>query len=145
MHQTKNTKRPKLQGNGLLHFFALFGGFFAIYFVLFLLGSFVVFALNPAQAVQFEIILAFLFLASLVCGFLAAKRKNEHGWLSGLLFCLPMHLILTIVSFCMNGLSADWTLLFSFLILTVGSMLGGIIAVNQRKKPHLKRIKKRKA
>lgn len=67
--------------------------------------------------------------------YLAARKEKQHGLLTGFLTLLPMHVLLCGVSLLCGKGSADWTLLLSFLVLSLVSMLGGVLGVNKREKP----------
>ena len=64
----------------------------------------------------------------------AGTRMKKNGLLTGFLSTLPIHVLLFLLSLIFGGLHADWTMLFTFVILSIVSMLGGVLAVNRREK-----------
>ena len=80
------------------------------------------------------IVLLCLAPAALLSSFLAAKKEKHNGLLTGLLWTLPVHVLLFGVSLLLGHGHADWTMLLSFVILSLLSMLGGVLGVNQRQK-----------
>ena len=79
-------------------------------------------------------VLAFLAPAAFLSSFLIAKKEKQHGLLTGFLWTLPQHLILFGLSLLLGHGNADLTVLISFAILSLLSMLGGVCGVNQRQK-----------
>lgn len=67
----------------------------------------------------------------------AARTKKRQGLLTGFLATLPMHVLVFTVSLISGKGRADWTLLLSFVLLSLVSMLGGVLAVNRRETPQL--------
>lgn len=80
--------------------------------------------------------LAALCAAAFLSAFFAGMRTKQNGLLTGFLTTVPVHALLLLLSLLHGGFSADLTLLFVFLILSLVSMLGGVLAVNRRDKPH---------
>ena len=78
------------------------------------------------------IVLLCLAPAALLSSFLKAKKEKQHGLLTGFLWTLPVHLILFGASLLFGGGRIDWTMPLSFVILSLLSMLGGVLGVNQR-------------
>lgn len=80
------------------------------------------------------IVLLCLAPAVLLSSFLAAKKEKQNGLLTGFVWTLPLHVLLFGVSLLQGHGRADWTMLLSFIILSLLSMLGGVLGVNQRQK-----------
>ena len=80
------------------------------------------------------IVLLCLAPAVLLSSFMIAKKEKQNGLLTGFLWTLPLHLVLLGVSLLQGHGRADWTMLLSFIILSLLSMLGGVLGVNQRQK-----------
>ena len=80
------------------------------------------------------IVLLCLAPAVLLSSFLAAKKEKQNGLLTGFVWTLPLHLVLFGVSLLLGRGRADWTMLLSFIMFSLLSMLGGVLGVNQRQK-----------
>lgn len=76
-----------------------------------------------------------LSVAAFCSAYFAARQQKRNGLLTGLIATLPVHLLLEAVSLAVGSFRADWTLLLSFAILSLVSMLGGVLAVNRREPP----------
>lgn len=72
--------------------------------------------------------------AALLSSFFAAKREKQRGLLTGFLWTLPVHVLLFGAALLSGHGHVDWTALLSFLMLSLVSMLGGVLGVNQREK-----------
>ena len=86
---------------------------------------------------DFYRIVGALSVAAFCSAYAAARTKKRQGLLTGFLSTLPMHLLLLTVSLILGRCRADWTLALSFVILSLVSMLGGVLAVNRRETPQL--------
>lgn len=82
-------------------------------------------------------------VAAFLSAFFAGLCQKKNGLLTGFLTTFPMHVVILLLSFVFGGYQADLTLLFTLVILTLISMLGGVLAVNRREKTH-KTVKQRK-
>ena len=91
---------------------------------------------------DFYRIIGALTLAAFCSSYAAARNRKQHGLLTGFLSTLPMHLLLLAVSLILGRFHADWTLLISFAILSIVSMLGGVLAVNRREAPQMPAAKR---
>ena len=80
------------------------------------------------------IVLLCLAPAVLLSSSLAAKKEKQNGLLTGFVWTLPLHVLLFGLSLLLGRGRADWTMLLSFIILSLLSMLGGVLGVNQRQK-----------
>lgn len=85
-----------------------------------------------------------LSLGSAAAGFASGKIKGERGMLYGTLFTLPSNVIYIFLSVALNGFSFDYNLFLSFAVLVVCSAVGGIVSVNTRSKPRIKKPKRSK-
>ena len=106
-----------------------------LYLLLFLIASAISLSANfSCRSAFYAAILSFA-LASFLCGGYAGYKIRKNGISIGLLFCLPANLIVIFVSAVTNNFAVDLTMIISFFILAVASMLGGIVSVNTEKKP----------
>ena len=104
------------------------------YAACFLLCAFLALQRETADA-DFYMLILFLGMAALLCSFLAAKKEKQRGLLIGFLTTLPAHVLLFGLSLLLGQSKADLRLLLSFIILSLISMLGGVLGVNRREKP----------
>ena len=87
---------------------------------------------NPEMDLYY--VLAFLAPTAFLSSFLMAKKEKQRGLQTGFLWTLPHHIILFGLSLLLGHGKADLTILISFVILSLLSMLGGVCGVNQRQK-----------
>lgn len=78
-------------------------------------------------------------VGNMLTGFYSARKKRRNGLIVAALFSLPTNLLIIFFSLIFNGFSFDYKLLTSTPILFIASAIGGIIAVNMKKKAKIKR------
>ena len=130
--QAKNNSRKGRGAKRLLPVAALQ---LAVYSIAFLSCAVLTLRSDGKAAQDFYRIISALSLAAFCSAYVAARTKKQQGLLTGFLATLPMHLALLFVSLLLGSFQADWTLPIAFGILSLVSMLGGVLAVNQREKP----------
>ena len=107
------------------------------YTVSFCLCAFITLYCDADKSKDLSRLLAFVGTAAFLSGGFAGLREKKNGLLIGFLTTAPIHLCLFFLSLVMGGFHADFTVLFAFFILTILSMLGGVLAVNRRQRPQL--------
>lgn len=90
---------------------------------------------DAAPANDFYRMIGSLSVAAFCSSYAAARSRKRQGLLTGFFATLPAHLIMLLTAFLLGGFHADWTLPISFVILSLVSMLGGVLAVNRRETP----------
>lgn len=102
------------------------------YIFLFLLGSFFALIADLPQKYDYIFSLIIFTLSSLSSGFFAGLKLRQNGLIAGVLFSLPMNIIIMLVSAILRDFSVDFNMILTGVILLVSSGAGGILAVNKR-------------
>ena len=108
----------------------------AFIFILVTLASFLVGVNNE---IYFIISLISLCLGNFLTGFISGRTKKQKGLLYGALYSLLFNVIIITISVVFNSFSVDYTLIISALVPAMFSCVGGIIAVNLKRKSNIKR------
>lgn len=112
-----------------------------LYSISFLLSAAVGLSMNISKSNSFYLAMFAFSLCSFIGAFYAGRKIHKNGISIGFLFCLPMNAVILLASIAANSFRIDLTALISFFILSVASMLGGIVSVNMRIKVKKGRIK----
>ncbi len=138
--QAKKTNRKK--GSGRKKWLLLLGFELAAYGIMIVSCAFLTLHSDADGSYDGFKIVGALALAAFCCAYYAGRLQKQNGLLTGFLSTLPIHLLLLLLSLAVGGFRADWTLLFSFVSLSLVSMLGGVLAVNRRETPRVPAAKR---
>ncbi len=127
-------KNPKGEGKRLRKLLPVFCFTLICYIVCVLLCA-VLLLLSDHGGSPFPYAVFALGVAAFLSAYFAARLNKKNGMLTGFLTTLPMHLAILLLSLFLGGFEADLTLLFTFAILSLLSMIGGVLAVNRSGKP----------
>ncbi|MCM1363617.1 MAG: TIGR04086 family membrane protein [Faecalibacterium sp.] len=105
-----------------------------VYLLFFLIASIILFSTEIDKSKSFYAAISAFAAAAFICGYFSGYKIHKKGLYVGLLFCLPMNVIITMVSLIVNSFKVDLTTTISFVILIVCSMLGGVLSVNTKLK-----------
>lgn len=116
---------------------------FQLLVYLFAIGSCAILTLHSDGGVSHDFyrIVGALSVAAFCASYAAARSRKQQGLLTGFLATLPMHFLILTAAVFLAKCRIDWTLLFSFVILSLVSMLGGVLAVNRTETAHLPNVK----
>ena len=78
-------------------------------------------------------------LSNMATAFYSGYKMRKNGLITGLLCCLPINIIITLISLFTNGFNVDFTAVISVFILLICAMLGGVLSVNTKTKIKPKR------
>lgn len=107
---------------------------FIIYIAVFLICCAVSLALDLNGAYDYYVSLGCFVLLSFISGFLGGIKQRKKGILSGLIYALPANIVVLVVSLIVSAFAVDFNLFISAVSLLIASMIGGVIAVNQRQR-----------
>lgn len=102
--------------------------------VLLLIGSFIVYSFEPSKKAYFYISIFLFCISAFISGYYCGFKLHKKGLVTGLIFCLPLNLLIVLISLIINKFSFDLTFVITLLLLLISSMLGGILSVNTRMK-----------
>lgn len=139
MKKRKSKHKTALKGNDGLGFtIKIQLIFLLIYTVVFILIGFFTLMLNIEKQELFYVSIISFAVCSFTCGYIIAYIKKNNYLIRGLFFTLPMNLLITFISALTNSFKIDLTILFSFIILIISGMLGGIAVSFRKQKPKVK-------
>ncbi|MGN0468591.1 MAG: TIGR04086 family membrane protein [Acutalibacteraceae bacterium] len=104
-----------------------------------ILVSFITYFSSADRRAYFYIAVLSFALISFICGYYSGYKIHENGLLTGLLYCLPVNIVVVLISLATNRFKADATLIISAFVLIICSMLGGVVSVNTKMKVKNKR------
>lgn len=105
---------------------------FILYSAVLFIASLVVYTSTLGSNTYFYITALSLALMSFVGGYYSGYKIHKNGLLISLVYCLPMNVIVLFISSAVNKFKIDLTILISFAILIICSMLGGVLSVNTK-------------
>lgn len=105
-----------------------------IYLLIILVVCGVIFAVDIDTSQSNIIFILSVFVSAFFGGFLSGKISRKNGLLNGIVYDILPILILIVSSMTINNFEFDYKLPVTLLISVVLSALGGICAVNTRKK-----------
>lgn len=106
-----------------------------VYTVLFTTASTVCYMTDIDRKLYFYIAAFVSLLSNLLAAYYSGFKIHKNGLTVGLLFCLPMNLIILLISFLINSFHIDFTALIAFAVSEISAMLGGVLSVNTKVKP----------
>lgn len=87
----------------------------------------------PAESVYY-IILAVLGFSAFASGYIIGKKEKKNGLAVGVMYNLVPIVIVMISSLVLNSFTFDYRLVVTLAVLVIFSAVGGITAVNSRRK-----------
>lgn len=104
------------------------------YIIMFLLSSGIALAADLSHGYDYIFSLCSFVLCSFATGFFAGIKLRQNGMVSGILFSLPMNVIVVLISLFFTDFKVDYTLAVTITLLILASAIGGILAVNKRRR-----------
>lgn len=105
-----------------------------VYILIFTVTSVAVYYSDIDKSKSFYLSAIAFAVSSFICGFYPGYKIHKNGLYVGLLFGLPMNIIIVFISFIINSFHVDFTALITLVILIICSMLGGVLSVNTKLK-----------
>lgn len=102
--------------------------------IVFILITFISFVAGIKTEMYYYISIAGLCVGNIITGFLSGRVKKQKGLFYGALYSVIFNILVIILSLIFNSFSADYTLILSFIIPLIFSCVGGVIAVNLKRK-----------
>lgn len=122
------------QSNNKIVFFKTQALIVIINLIVLMLISVIAYCSSINRCWYFYIAISAFSITSFIGGYYSGYKIHENGMVTGLLFCLPLNIIISLISLTVNSFKADITFFISLAILLICSMLGGILSVNTRMK-----------
>ncbi len=103
-----------------------------MYCAVFLLSSAIALAADSRDKYDYYISLLSFAAASFATGFFAGNKLRKNGLAVGVLYSLPINIIVVLISLIINGFIPTVYLAITALALLAASAVGGVLAVNKR-------------
>ena len=134
MQKQLNSAKRKASGNFISSDLSLVLANTLIHFLIFILITIISFL----SALKFDL----LYFGSLICiaisnflsGMLSGHAKRQKGLINGILFSVPSNIVFIILSLITNKFHFDYMIIVSITVAVFFSEIGGIIAVNFKRK-----------
>lgn len=102
------------------------------YVCVFIIGSISALMFDISSEYDYIFTLIIFALSSFIVGFFAGLKIRKNGLIVGMLYSLPLNLIITVISTILNHFSVGINIAITLIILSITSGIGGIMAVNKR-------------
>ena len=134
MKKTKPNRGNKANNNTFIYKFGKVQLVAAlIYSLMFFIGSVIFLQTDLPKKYDFIISLSVFAISSLMVGFIAGIKQKQNGLISGILYSLPMNVIVILLSLIIGKFNVGVNLAITVITLIVFSAVGGILAVNKRR------------
>ena len=105
-----------------------------VYLLLFLISSSIALLIDLPHKNDYIFTLITFSLCSFISAFYSGIKMKHNGLAVGIVFTLPMNGITMLISFIISDFKADYMFVVSVAVLIVTSAIGGILAVNKRRR-----------
>ncbi len=105
-----------------------------VYLLLFFISSSIALLIDLPHKNDYIFVLITFALCSFVSAFYSGIKMKHNGLAVGIVFTLPMNIITMLISFIMSDFKVDYIFVISAAVLIVTSAIGGILAVNKRRR-----------
>lgn len=112
---------------------------FIINAIIFVLLCIIALFSDPDSELYYPFALVGLCLGNFISGFLNGRIKRRKGIINGLIYSLPVTFLIMLISLILNEFSVGIRMPVSILLICICSAIGGILAVNAKKKVKVKR------
>lgn len=129
-----NKRRDKKINPELKGIIILEAVIFLLYLIISLIVCTVLYLSDIQTDIYYYIILAALALTSFVSGYITGKKMKKNGLVNGVLYNIFIVIIIILTSLILNGFTFDYRLFLTLGLMIVMSAIGGISAVNTRRK-----------
>ena len=128
-----NRNKRAIKDNSQLNSFLYVQIFsFIAYIVLFFLGCFIALKADIPRKYDYIVSLIIFAVASFLTGYFAGIKLRKNGLLFGVIYALPMNIVIIIISLILGGFTFGINLIITAIVLIAVSGIGGILAVNKR-------------
>ena len=102
------------------------------YALIFIIGSFIALAADLPRKYEYIYSLGMFAVSSLSVGFYSGLKLRQNGLVSGVIYSLPLNLIIILISLIINEFTIGMNLIITSAVLLLSAGIGGILAVNKR-------------
>ena len=103
-----------------------------IYLIFFLMGSFIALTADVSGKYDYIISLVLFAISSFLVGFFIGIKLRQNGLLMGIVYSLPINILVLIVSLILNDFIFSFNILIALAVLIAFAGVGGVLAVNKR-------------
>ena len=104
------------------------------YISVFLISTFIALIIDLSSEYDYIFSIVTFAVSSFAVGFFAGIKIRKNGLVIGILYALPMNVIIALISLILNNFSLGINMIITLIILSIAAGIGGILAVNKRLK-----------
>ena len=135
MAKTKpKTKKTRVENSAINTFINVQIIAVILYIIIFITTSAVGLVADLSNNFDFIFTLISFAFCSFTTGFYAGLKIRQNGIASGIIYALPMNVIVILISLVFADFEVDYILAVTVAILLISSAVGGILAVNKRRR-----------
>ena len=108
--------------------------FLLMYSAVFVIISLICLTADINKSYDYYISLALFSCSSFIAGYYGGFLQKSKGLFAGILYALPLNIILLLISLIITHLKTDMNIFITAVILVVFSGIGGILSVNKRRR-----------
>ena len=124
--------RNKIENSQLKVFLQIQLFAIVIYLIFFLMGSFIALTADVSGKYDYIISLVLFAISSFAIGFFTGIKLRQNGLLMGIVYSLPINILVLIVSLILNDFIFSFNILITLAVLIAFAGVGGVLAVNKR-------------
>ena len=124
--------RNKIENSQLKVFLQIQLFAIVIYLIFFLMGSVIALTADVSGKYDYIISLVLFAISSFAIGFFTGIKLRQNGLLMGIVYSLPINILVLIVSLILNDFIFSFNILITLAVLIAFAGVGGVLAVNKR-------------
>ena len=105
-----------------------------VYLILFLLFCTVALVADLSSKYDFVCALLSFSLGSFIVGFFTGNKLKQNGLLAGIIYSAPINSLVVLVALLYSDFAVDLNIVITVATLIVSAGIGGVVAVNRRRK-----------
>ena len=105
-----------------------------VYLILFLLFCTVALVADLSSKYDFVCALLSFSLGSFIVGFFTGNKLKQNGLLAGIIYSAPINSLVVLVALLYSDFAVDLNIVITVATLIVSAAIGGVVAVNRRRK-----------
>ena len=134
MKKTKPVRKnkSKIENNAMNTFIKV--QIFAVisYVFVFIIGSLIALGADLPRKYEYIYSLIMFAVSSFSVGFYSGLKLRQDGLVSGVIYSLPLNIIIILISLIINEFTVGMSLIITSAVLLLSAGIGGILAVNKR-------------
>ena len=104
------------------------------YTLIFILTSLIAVSADLSRKYDMIFSLLAFALSSFITSFYTGYKLRQNGLISGIVYCLPLNIIVILIALIFADFVIDYSLLITIIALVASSAIGGVLSVNKRRR-----------